>query len=52
MAEPTQQEVTRIISAVDNATRESDYADTVKMDAQLISGTRYKFRFSETSNER
>ena len=49
MAEPTQAEVERIIVAVDRATKESDFAESVKMDTQQIEGTRYKFRLSEES---
>jgi hypothetical protein len=52
MSAPTQQEIERLLAAQDRATRESDYADTIKMDYQQIEGTRYKFRLSETPAER
>lgn len=52
MAKPTQEEITRLIAANDKAKRDSDYVDTIKMDVQLIKGTRYMFRLSETQTER
>ena len=52
MAEPTQQEVTMLLSAVDRDTKDSNYADAVKFDVQNIEGTRYRFRLSEHEPER
>ena len=47
MAAPTEREVTRIIVAVDRATRDCEYAESIKLDMQQITGTRYSFRISE-----
>ena len=52
MSAPTEQDVTKLLEAEERAKRDSDYADSIKMDVQLITGTRYKFRFSETQPER
>ena len=50
MAAPTQQEVTQIVEVTDRLTKDVGYSDSIKMDVQQIEGTRYKFRFSESSN--
>ena len=52
MAAPTQQEIDRLINAVDRAQKDSDYVDAIKMDVQNIDGTRYRFRLSEAEPER
>lgn len=52
MAAPTPQEVSELIAAKERATKDSDYADTVYMDTQLIEGTRYRIRLSEAPTER
>lgn len=44
---PTQQEVTAVIAGAFIAERESGFVDSVRFDAQLIEGTRYKYRLSE-----
>lgn len=50
--EPTQAEVDALISANDRAKKDSDYADAVLFDAQLITGTRYRIRLSTAEPER
>jgi len=52
MAAPTQQEVTRLLNAIDRDQKDSDYADAIKFDVQNIEGTRYRFRLSEAEPER
>lgn len=52
MAEPTQAQVDALISAEDRATKDSNYADAVKFDAQQITETRYRIRLSEAEPER
>lgn len=52
MSAPTQQEITRLLNAIDRDQRDSDYADAIKFDAQQIEGTRYRFRLSEAEPER
>jgi len=49
-----QREIVEIMAAADRAERGSDYVESgaVKFDAQLISGTRYRIRLSETEPER
>lgn len=43
MAAPTEQQVDRIISGMNAASDAADYADTVVCEERLISGTRYKY---------
>ena len=52
MSAPTQQEITRLLTAIDRDQRDSDYADAIKFDAQQIDGTRYRIRLSESEPER
>ena len=52
MSAPTQQEITRLLNAIDRDQRDSDYVDAIKFDAQQIEGTRYRFRLSVTEPER
>ena len=52
MSAPTQQEITRLLNAIDRDQRDSDYADAIKFDAQQIEGTRYRIRLSEAEPER
>ena len=47
-----QREIVEIMAAADRANRDSDYTEAIKFDAQLISGTRYRIRLSETEPER
>ena len=35
-------EIDRILHAMDTATRESDFVDSIRMEEELIEGTRYK----------
>lgn len=52
MSAPTQQEITRLLNAIDRDQRDSDYVDAIKFDDQQIEGTRYRFRLSVTEPER
>jgi hypothetical protein len=52
MSAPTQQEITRLLNAIDRDQRDSDYVDAIKFDAKQIEGTRYRFRLSVTEPER
>lgn len=52
MAEPTEEEITRLLSAEDRAKRNSDFVDTVVMDASLVEGTRYKFVLTNAPDPR
>lgn len=47
-----QREIVEIMAAADRANRDSDYIEAIKFDVQLISGTRYRMRLSETEPER
>lgn len=47
MAEPTPQEVSRLIAAKDRATRDSEYVESLNFEAQQITGTRYKIKLTE-----
>lgn len=51
MAAPTEKEIERIIRTAGQAEEESDFVDSIKMDTQQITGTRYKFRISEAAGE-
>jgi UTP-glucose-1-phosphate uridylyltransferase len=46
------QEITRIIAGKTNAEKAADFADTLVMDDQLISGTRYKYIFTNAPDPR
>lgn len=46
MATPTEKEIERIIRTAGQAEEDSDFVDSIKLDAQQITGTRYKFRIS------
>ena len=52
MSAPTEKEIEKLINAKDRAEKDSNYTDSIKMDVQQITGTRYKFRFSEAQPER
>ena len=54
MAAPTQQEITELITAVDQTTLAVEYAGTVVMDVDStpIEGTRYKYIFSNADDPR
>ena len=57
MAEETidyteQQNLTRILSGMDNADKASDYADTVVFSPSLIEGTRYKYVLTNARDPR
>lgn len=52
MSAPTQEEINRLLAAEDNAERESSFAESIRMDAQQISGTRYRIRLNESHEER
>lgn len=44
----TQQEVDRVVGAYENARGAIRYAETIKLEMQQISGTDYKFIWTET----
>lgn len=47
-AEPvTTPQVIRILHAIDRADRDGAYAESLRMDAQQIEGTRYRIRLNE-----
>lgn len=46
MATPTEKEIERIIRTAGQAEEDSDFVDSIKLDAQQITGTRYRFRIS------
>lgn len=52
MAAPTEQEINRIIAGMNEAERESDYADTVAFEPALVSGTRYKYVLTSAEDPR
>lgn len=52
MAEPTQPEITRLISAEYRATKDSDFVDTVVFSPTLIQGTRYKYVLTDAQDPR
>lgn len=52
MAEPTIQEVTRLVNAIERDTRDVAYAAAIKFDVQEIEGTRYRIRLSEEEPQR
>lgn len=52
MSAPTQQEITRLVGAIERDQKDSDYADSIKFDVQNVEGTRYRFRLSESEPER
>ncbi len=53
MAAPTPAEIERILHAIDTATWESDYVDSIRMEEEQISGTRYKIILNdEPASER
>ena len=43
----TASQATRILTAIDRADRERAYADSLQMNAQQITGTRYRIRLNE-----
>lgn len=47
MASPTPAEVNRLIVAKERAEAESEYAETIRCTAAVVSGDRYKITFSE-----
>jgi hypothetical protein len=49
MATPTQEEITLVIEVYNRGTKDSDFADSIKMEPVLISGTRYKYNLCETN---
>lgn len=46
MSAPTQQEVERVIRTTEQAQTGSSFVEAIKLDAQNIEGSRYKFRIS------
>lgn len=53
MAEPTPQEVSRLIAAKDRATRDSEYVETLNFEAQQtewVKGTRYIIKLTDADN--
>ncbi len=46
MAESTEKDVDRIIKTVGQAKEDSAFVEAIKLDAQQITGTRYRFRVS------
>lgn len=51
MASPTLAEVERLVAAKENAEYKSEFAESIKCTAAVISGDRYKITFSEASAE-
>lgn len=51
MAQPTENEVTRVIAGNDRAIFYSDYADTIIFEPQQIEGTRYKYILTNQETE-
>ena len=50
---PTQQQqIERLLNAIDRCQRDIAYVSAIKFDAQQIDGTRYRIRLSETEPER
>ena len=47
MPSQTEKDVDRIVRTAEQAQEDSAYAESLKLDAQQITGTRYKFRISE-----
>lgn len=47
MATPTEKEIERIIRTAGQAEEDSDFVDSIKLDAQQVIGTRYRFRINE-----
>lgn len=43
MSAPTQEEINRIISGMNEANYAADFADTVVFEPQQMEGTRYKY---------
>ena len=50
MANPTQEQINRIISGKDHAKDAADYADTIVVEAQLVSGENYNMVWSNQYN--
>ena len=46
MAEPTQEEINRVISGYDRASGAADYADTILCEMQQVSGDNYQMAWS------
>ena len=51
MAAPTEEDVNRIVRTTEQAKQNTAFVASLKMDAQQIEGTRYKFRLSEAVGE-
>ena len=51
MAEPSIVEISRYIAAKERIEKDIDYAGSIKMDYQQVTGTRYRLRFSEASDD-
>lgn len=51
MAAPTAGEIDKVIYTKELAKSESVKIEAIKLDAQQIEGTRYKFRISEAESE-
>ena len=50
-AEPvTAYQAVQILTAMDRAERDGAYAESLKMDAQQIEGTRYRIRLNEAQD--
>lgn len=50
---PTQQQqIERLLNAIDRCQRDIAYVSVIKFDAQQIEGTRYRIRLSEAEPER
>ena len=50
MANPTHQEITRIVAGYNRAKAAADYADTIKCEMQQIEGENYRMVWSTRYN--
>ena len=48
----TPDEITRMIADKDRCIRDTAFVDSIKIDTQQITGTRYRFRLTEQRPER
>lgn len=47
MAVPTEQEINRVIAGMNTAEDASDYADSIVFEEQQMTGTRYKYIWTQ-----
>jgi hypothetical protein len=50
MAEPTQEEINRVINGYNEADEAADYADTIVCEMQQVSGDNYMMKWSTEYN--